>query len=53
MSENQIIKLMLDRFKVESGKTDATIIDWRLLDRRQIPMKYKDVQLNAHILWSH
>ena len=39
--------LIFDRFKEESGKVDAKKIDWRYLDRRQVPEKYDNVPLNG------
>ena len=39
--------MILNRFKVESGQPSAKYINWRLLDRSQVPAKYKNVPLNA------
>ena len=39
--------LMLNRFRQESGKANAKKIDWRYLDRRQVPEKYDNVPLNG------
>ena len=38
---------LFHRFKVETGQLNATKINWRYLDRRQIPRKYRNVPLNA------
>ena len=38
---------ILNRFKEESGKANAKKIDWRYLDRRQVPEKYNSVPLNG------
>ena len=43
----EILGLISERFKFETGRPNASRIDWRLLDKSRIPLKYKDVPLNS------
>ena len=46
-NKDAMMEMMLERFKHETCKPSANKISWRLLDRRQIPEKYKNVPLNS------
>ena len=52
-SKDAIMKDLLIKFKMESGQTYATEIDWALLDRSRVPAKYDEVSLNEITVSSH
>lgn len=41
---------LLKRFRKESGRKTAICIDWKQLDRTEIPEKYKDITINSGTL---
>lgn len=45
--KEDIMGMLFERFKLETGRPSATKIDWGLLDRRQVPKKYKNVPLKS------
>ena len=45
--KEDIMDMMFERFRLETGRLSATKIDWGLLDRRQVPKKYKNVPLKS------
>ena len=46
LTNAMVKKLLHERFKVESGQSNARKLDWQLLDKRCIPEKYHEVPLN-------
>lgn len=52
MTYESAMKIVFDKFKVQSGLLIYNSIDWSLLDRRDIPEKYKEVPLNSETLQS-
>lgn len=47
MSKKKTSMVLLNRFRDESGDSEATRIRWNQLDRRDIPKKYKDIEINS------
>lgn len=45
--KDEMMEVISDRFKLETGQPSPTKIDWRLLDKSQIPKKYNSVPLNS------
>ena len=45
--KKEMMAILLARYKKESNQPDAKRIKWNLLDRRNIPAKYKDVPLSG------
>ena len=43
----KMMKMIFERFRLETGRPFATRIDWDLLDRSQIPEKYNYVPLKS------
>lgn len=45
--KRKILRLLFERFKTESGHSNASKINWKLLDRSQVPEKYNNIMLNS------
>lgn len=50
MTFHSSMKVILNRFGKESGWPQASIINWHLLDRSQIPSKYDQVIINGNTM---
>ena len=42
-----MMAMLFERFKLETGQPSASKIDWKMLNRSQIPKKYENVLLNS------
>jgi len=50
LNRPEILDMLLKRFRRESGRIEATFIQWSLLDRSAVPEKYNQVPLNCNTL---
>ena len=44
--------IIFERYRQESGDSDALKINWKLLDRRAIPSKYDGIEINSRTIQS-
>ena len=51
MSRSETLKFLLERFKAETGRINAYRIEWKMLDRREIPKKYDNISFDGNILF--
>lgn len=47
MTKPKTQRILLERYRIESGEADAKHINWNLLDRRDIPAKYENIPINS------
>lgn len=50
MSKHRTHGILFERYRQESGDLDAQKINWRLLDRRNVPSKYDKVDINSRMI---
>lgn len=50
MTYEETHDILVMRYREESGEKDAFRINWKLLDRRDIPAKYKDLKIYSRTL---
>ena len=43
-----VCKILLDRFRIETGLSEAPSILWSFIDRRYIPLRFRNVLLNSN-----
>ena len=46
-TRDEIYRVLLERFREETGNPQAFKIDWHLLDRRLIPSRYDGIEING------
>ena len=47
MTKPETNRILLERYRIESGEADAKHINWNLVDRRDIPAKYENIPINS------
>ena len=48
--KSEVFEKLLQKYRTESKNTDAIRIDWKQLDRSQIPPKYDSVPINGRVM---
>ena len=49
-TKERTFDFLIKRFRKETGYSDATKIDWKLFDRRDIPAKYANYDINGYAM---
>ena len=47
MTRKDTYKILLTRYREETGESNVLKINWNRLDRREVPDKYKNIQINS------
>lgn len=50
ISKTETLKFLFDRFKAETGRKNAQRIEWKMLDRSEIPKKYGNIFIDNNII---